>query len=392
MQIRKVGDFVRCFQGKESFVAFIPRPLPPDPPIKFDVELNILMDKANRSLGRLDGVTSRLPNTILFTQFYIKKEALLSSQIEGTKSTFSDILKIEFDRPKEIPEDTQEVLNYIFAIRHGFNVLKQSDEPEITFDLLFDLHKLLLAKTRGGNKPLGQIKPGLNWSGDGKTPSTASMVFTPPENTWECLNDLINFLNNVPERTPVLMKVALAHVQFESIHPFEDGNGRIGRLLIVLLLCMEEALAEPMLYLSLYFKKNNSEYVERMQNVREKGDWEGWLKFFFQGVIYVTNEAIDAANEVLTLFAENTERIESLRTSNTPHRIHEYLKKYPITSIKRLSKDLKTSVPSITNGLKQLEKLEVVEEQTGYSRNRLFAYQTYINILAKGTLPDINNS
>jgi Fic family protein len=391
MQIRKTGKFVRHFRGSESYNVFIPISLPPDPPIKFDTELNILMDKANRSLGRLDGVTSRLPNTVLFTQFYIKKEALLSSQIEGTKSTFSDILKIEADRPKEIPNDTQEVLNYIYAIRHGFEELKRSPEPEVTLQLLFDIHKLLLANTRGGSKPLGQLKPWQNWSGDGKTPGAASMVYTPPEDTLECMEDLLNFLNNKPQRTPVLMKVALAHVQFESIHPFDDGNGRIGRLLIVLLLCMEEALAEPMLYLSLYFKKNNQEYIQRLQNVRENGDWEGWLKFFFQGIIYVSNKAINTANAILSLLVSNTERIESLRTSNTPHKIHEYLKKHPITSIKRLSRDLKISVPSITNGLKQLEKLGVIEEQTGFSRNRLFAYQSYINLLAEGTGLSDNN-
>lgn len=387
MQIRKSGNFVDYIQGNDAFQVFIPYSLPPNPPIKMNTELSILMDKANRSLGRLDGVTSRLPNTVLFTEFYIKKEALLSSQIEGTKSTFSDILKIDADRPKQVPTDTQEVLNYIYAIRYGFDKLKLTDEPKITLQLLFDIHKLLLSDTRGGHKPLGQLKVGLNWSGDGETPSTAGIVYTPPEETLQCMNNLIDFLNNMPEKTPVLMKVALAHVQFESIHPFEDGNGRIGRLLIVLLLCMEDALSEPMLYLSLYFKKNNKEYIERLQNVREKGDWEGWLKFFLQGIIYVSNEAIETANNILSLFVDNRERIEHSRTSNTTHKIHEYLKKYPIISIKRLSKDLKISIPSVTNGLKHLEKMGIVEEQTGNSRNRLFAYQTYVNLLAKGTVP-----
>jgi Fic family protein len=317
----------------------------------------------------------------------MKKEALISSQIEGTKSTFSDILMVEADQPVRIPDDTQGVLNYVYAIRHGYKVLNESQEPRITLDLLFDIHKLLLSECRGGNLPLGQLKVGQNWSGDGKTPSKAKMVYTPPENTLECMNDLINFLNNIPERTPVLMKVALAHVQFMSIHPFDDGNGRIGRLLIVLLLCMEKALKEPMLYLSLYLKANYDEYIERLQDVREKGDWEGWLKFFFQGIVEVAQEAEETADAILELFKENTLRIESLKTTNTTHKIHEYLKTFPITTIKRLAKEIEISVPSVTSGLKQLEKLGIVEEQTGYSRNRLFAYQTYINLLSEGTKP-----
>lgn len=385
--IRKTGEFVQCLEGRESYRAFIPYPLPPNPPIDFDVELSILMDKANRSLGRLDGVTSQLPNTILFTQFYMKKEALISSQIEGTKSTFSDILKAEADQPAKIPDDTQGVLNYVYAIRHGYSILNNSPEPKITLDLLFDIHKLLLSECRGGDMPLGQLKAGQNWSGDGKTPSKAKIVYTPSENTLECLNNLLNFLNNIPERTPVLMKVALAHVQFMSIHPFDDGNGRIGRLLIALLLCMEKALREPVLYISLYLKTNYDEYIERLQNVREKGDWEGWLKFFFQGILEVSQEAVETANAILELFKENTLRIESLKTTNTTHKIHEYLKTFPITTIKKLAKEIKISVPSVTSGLAQLEKLGIVEEQTGYSRNRLFAYQSYINLLSEGTKP-----
>lgn len=384
--IRKAGDFVLRSYGRESFKAFIPYPLPPVPPVNYDVELSILIDKANRSLGRLDGVTSQLPNTVLFTQFYIQKEALLSSQIEGTRSTFSDILMVGVDGISNISIDTQEVLNYVSAIKYGISVLSQSSEPQITLKLLKDIHKILLSDSRRDDDSLGQLKEGQNWFG-GVKPSKATIVFTPPENTLSCLNELLNFLNNIPEKTPVIIKVALAHAQFQSIHPFNDGNGRIGRLLIVLLLCMEKALEEPMLYLSLYFKTNFEEYIERLQNVRQNGDWEGWLKFFFQGIIEISQEAVDTAKSILTLFAENRQRIESLRTTNTTHKIHEFLQKYPITSIKILSQNLEISIPSVTKGLRELGRLGIVEERTGYSRNRLFAYQDYIRLLSEGTKP-----
>lgn len=386
IMIRKAGDFILRSYGRESFLAFVPYPLPPAPPINFDVELSILIDKANRSLGRLDGVTSQLPNTVLFTQFYIQKEALLSSQIEGTRSTFSDILMVDADGISNISIDTQEVLNYVSAIKYGISVLSQSSEPQITLKLLKDIHKILLSDSRREDDSLGQLKQGQNWFGGAK-PSKATIVFTPPENILSCLNELLNFLNNIPEKTPVIIKVALAHAQFQSIHPFNDGNGRIGRLLIVLLLCMEKALEEPMLYLSLYFKTNFEEYIERLQNVRQNGDWEGWLKFFFQGIIEISQEAVDTAKSILALFAENRQRIESLRTTNTTHKIHEFLQKYPITSIKRLSQNLEISIPSVTKGLKELARLGIVEERTGYSRNRLFAYHEYIRLLSEGTKP-----
>jgi Fic family protein len=316
----------------------------------------------------------------------MQKEALLSSQIEGTKSTFSDILMVEADGISNISIDTQEVLNYVSALKHGISVLSRSQEPQITLGLLKDIHKLLLSNSRREDNLLGQLKNHQNWFG-GTKPSNAAIVFTPPENTLSCLNELLNFLNNIPERTPVILKAALAHVQFQSIHPFNDGNGRIGRLLIVLLLCMEKAIEEPMLYLSLYFKTNFEEYIEKLQNVRKYGDWEGWLKFFLQGIIEVSQEAVETARSTLDLFDTNRRRIESLRTTNTPHIIHEFLQKNPITSIKRLSKLLEISIPSITKGIRELERLGIVEERTGFSRNRLFAYQAYINLLSKGTTP-----
>lgn len=384
--MRKAGEFVLRFQGRESYLAFVPYPLPPNPPINFDVELSILIDKANRSLGRLDGVSSQLPNTVLFTQFYIQKEALLSSQIEGTKSTFSDILMVEADGMSGISIDTQEVLNYVSALRHGISILSKLQEPIITLDLLTGMHTMLLSGSRRNDNSLGQLKQGQNWFG-GTKPSKATIVFTPPEDTLSCLNDLLNFLNDIPHKTPVIMKVALAHAQFQSIHPFNDGNGRLGRILIVLLLCMEKVLEEPLLYLSLYFKMNFEEYIEKLQNVRQKGDWEGWLKFFFNGIIEISDEAVNNAKSILELFAENRQRIESLRTTNTTHKIHEFLQKYPITSIKRLSRDMGISIPSVTNGLKELQRLGIVEERTGFSRNRLFEYQSYIRLLSEGTKP-----
>lgn len=383
---RKTGEYRDVLNGSDSYRSFIPKPLPPNPEIEFDVELDILVDKANRSLGRLDGVTSLLPNTTLFTSFYIMKEALLSSQIEGTQSTFSDILLFENEQIDDVSNDTQEVMNYVSAFRYGISKLIDTSEPQITIKLLTDIHQILLADSRGSDRSRGQIRECQNWVG-GIKPSKARFVPPPPDEVMACLVELENFLNNIPSRTPVLLKAALAHVQFETIHPFEDGNGRIGRLLIVLLLCMEKALSEPMLYLSLYFKVNYAEYIERLQSVREQGDWESWLKFFFQGILEVSQQAVDSAQAILELFDTDRRRIESMQQAKTPHLIHTFLQTRPIVSIKTLSKELDISIPSITSGLHRLEKLGIVQEKTGFSRNRLYSYSRYISLLSEGTNP-----
>jgi Fic family protein len=380
--VRKSGQFVSCYEGRESFYSFIPFSLPPNPKIKFDTELSILMDKANRFIGELNGITKFLPNPGLFTHFYIMKEAMLSSQIEGTQSTFSELLV----EPKEISLDNQEVWNYVAAFRHGLSTLTNKSPAKITLTLICEMHQLLLDKTKDDDGKLGKFRQNQNWvSGD--RPSKAKYVPPPPEEVLPALENLENFLNNIPEKTPVLMKAALAHVQFESIHPFMNGNGRLGRLLIVLLLCMEKALREPMLYISLYFKTNYSEYCERLQKVRETGDWEGWLKFFFTGVIKVSQQAIDTAAAILDLFENDKSRIETFPQPKTSNQIQSYLQKRPIVSIKELSKELKISIPSITHGLERLEKMGIVKELTGNNRNRLFAYKTYLNILSSETEP-----
>ena len=383
---RQTGKYIHCTRSMDLYKSFIPNPLPPKPPIRFDVELSILMDKANRDLGKLDGITSLLPNPSLFTSFYIMKEALLSSQIEGTQSTFSELLLFAKEKPSNIPSDTQEVWNYINAFNYGIRVIKDSPERKITLQLLVEMHNILLSDSRTNNESIGRFRDIQNWIG-GDRPSRAKFVPPPPEQVLPCLQDLERFLNNIPEKTPVIMKVALGHVQFETIHPFADGNGRIGRLLIVLLLCMEEALSEPMLYLSLYFKTNYAEYVEKLQKVREEGDWEGWLKFFFEGISEVSRQSIEAAQSILSLIEDSRSRIAQFPQPKTLNEIHSYLLKHPIVSIKELSKELRISIPSVTTGLQRLQKIGVVEETTGYSRNRLFVYRRYLSILSEGTKP-----
>ncbi len=379
---RKTGNFSISFRGRESFTVFTPDALPPEPPIEFDTQLNILKDKANRAIGELNGITKFLPNPALFTHFYLMKEAMLSSQIEGTQSTFSQLLA----EPKVKSMDNQEVWNYVTALRHGLTTLKGMEKPKITLKLIAEMHELLLSKTDDDDGKLGEFRINQNWvSGD--RPSKARFVPPPPEDVLSSLEDLENFIDNKPEITPVIMKAALAHVQFETIHPFMNGNGRIGRILIVLLFCMEKALREPMLYISLYFKTNYNEYCERLQKVREEGDWESWLKFFFTGVIQVSQQAIDTAAAILDLFEQDNRRIVNAPHSKTSAQILLYLQKRPITSIKELSKELKISIPSITKALQELQKMGIVEEMTQHSRNRLFSYNSYLNILSRETEP-----
>jgi Fic family protein len=251
------------------------------------------------------------------------------------------------------------------------------------------MHAILLKGGRGSDKRLGEYRDDQNWIGPSQIKiAEATFIGPPPDKVVECLSDLEKFIHDVPERTPVLMKAALAHVQFETIHPFCDGNGRMGRLLITLLLCAEKALQQPMLYLSLYFKTNREEYVNRLQMVREKGDWEGWLRFFLQGILETSQQAVSAAQEIIRLFENDRKRIASLKQqANTPLRIHEMMQKKPLISIGTVAKDIELSVPTVTKGMERLEKMEIVTEVTGGQRNRLYIYQHYVDILNAGTKP-----
>jgi Fic family protein len=346
-----------------------------------------LIEKANRALGRLDGMTLILPNTSLILYFYVRKEALLSSQIEGTQSSFNDLLLYESDEMPGVPlADVQEVSNYVAAIDYGLNKLR--DGFPLSLRLIREIHGILLSKGRGSDKEPGEFRRSQSWVG-GTRPGNAVFVPPPPESLMDCLGPFEKFLHNDPVATPLLIKAALAHVQFDTIHPFMDGNGRVGRLLIPLLLCAEGALSEPILYLSLYFKTHRQEYYDLLQSVRTEGDWEGWLSFFLTGVMDTAGLATQSTRQILRLFEADSAKIESLKkAAGSALRVHQLMRTAPLLSIPHAAKALDLTVPTITQTLENLHKLGIVMEITGKKRGRIFAYSEYLNILNQGTQPN----
>ncbi len=370
--------------GGETCRAFVPDALPPNPPLEMSVELQELHEKASLALGRLDGLTTILPDPSLFLYTYVRKEAVLSSQIEGTQSSLSDLLLFENEAAPGVPlDDVREVSNYVAALDFG---LKRLKELPLSLRLLKEIHGVLLAKGRGSGKEPGEFRRSQNWVG-GTRPGNATFVPPPPDQLLECLGALEKFLHNDPVKTPLLIKAGLAHVQFETIHPFLDGNGRLGRLLITFLLCVEGALRDPLLYLSLYFKKNRAQYYHLLQQVRVHGDWEAWLKFFLTGVRETSDQAAETARRLMQLAGDDEQRVQSVgRAAGSALRVHHFLQKQPITSIATVSAALKLSVPAVTTALRHLEKLGIVRELTGQKRHRFFAYHAYLKMLNDETL------
>ena len=385
--MRPTGTYVTSSTAGESFRAFVPNPLPPDPLLHLEDEDHDLTEKANRALGRLDGATLLLPDASLLLYFYVRKEAVLSSQIEGTQSSLSDLLMHEHDLAPGIPlDDVQEVSNYVAAMDHGLKRLREDDFP-LSLRLIREVHRVLLSKGRGSDKDPGEFRRSQNWIG-GTRPGNARYVPPPPDRVVRCMGELEKFLHDQPQRTPVLTKAALAHVQFETIHPFLDGNGRLGRLLITLVLCAEGALREPLLYLSLYFKQHRQEYYDHLQRVRLEGDWIGWLRFFLEGVRETAQQAADAAGRIVDLFDRDRQRIEGLgRKAGSAHRLHELLRRHPITTTPAASQQLALTAPTVRSALGSLEKLGIVREITGKQRDRVYVYHGYVSILEEGTAP-----
>ncbi len=383
------GYYVRYTTASEAFLAFVPHPLPPDPPLRLDSELYDLIERANRALGRLDGITTLLPDPSLFLYLYVRKEALLSSQIEGTQSSFSDLLLYENEEVPGVPvDDVQEVSSYVAALNHGLARLRAGFP--LCLRLICEIHQILLMKGRGSEQTPGEFRRTQNWIG-GTRPGNATFVPPPPEEVLSCMGALEGLMHGKPERVPVLIKAALTHVQFETIHPFLDGNGRLGRLLITFLLCAENALSEPLLYLSLYFKTHRQLYYELLQQVRVKGDWEAWLRFFLEGVAITAEQASSTARRILTLFEQDRQRIENIgRAAGSALRVHQFMRKSPVFSINRAADKLGLSWPTVASSLKHLERLGIVQELTGRRRDRTFVYREYLDILNEGTNPDIN--
>ncbi len=383
LKSERTGYLVERATVGESFYSFIPHPLPPKDFTLSQVHFDLL-EKANRALGKLDGLSQLLPNVSLFIYWYVRKEAVLSSQIEGTQSSLSDLLLYEENEAPSVPiEDVEEVSQYVAAVKYGLKRL--NDGFPMSLRLIKEIHEVLLSTGRGSTKSPGEFRRSQNWIG-GTRPGNARFVPPPPENLLDLLSDLEKFLHDIPERTPTLIKAALAHVQFETIHPFLDGNGRLGRLLIILILCAENAIQEPTLYLSLFFKRHREIYYELLQTVRTEGKWEEWLEFFLEGVQITAEEAVNSATKILKVFADDRRKIEDLgRTAASVLRIHELLQKKPIVSVPMVSAELNLSAPTVRSSIDKLKEIGLVKEITGKKRDRLFSYQSYLEILQADT-------
>jgi Fic family protein len=363
----------------------VPPPLPPDPPVDLS-GLYQQLDRANQALGRLDGLTTLLPDTRLFLYLFVRKEALLSSQIEGSKSSFSDLLLFENGAVPGVPiDDVEEVSNFVAATQHGLRRIKGGFP--LSLRLIREIHATLLRGGRGANKTPGEFRRSQNWIG-GSRPGNAAFVPPPPERMMECLDLFEHFLHDEKHKLPVLIEAGLIHVQFETIHPFLDGNGRLGRLLITLLLCAKGTLREPLLYLSLYFKTHRQRYYDLLQRVRTEGIWEEWLEFFLEGTETTARQAADAAVQILHLFEADRKKVQSLgRKTASALRVHEYMQGKPLIKIGPTAKALKLSVPTVTGALESLATIKIAKEVTGKRRDRLFAYPRYLHILSEGTEP-----
>lgn len=378
------GRYLTVSTVGEKVRAFVPAPLPPHPPIAWTEELRGKFDQALLALGRLDGVSALLPDTSLFLYMYVRKEAVLSSMIEGTQSSLSDLLLFELDQEPGVPlDDVREVSNYVAALDHGLRLL-QAGLP-LSLRLLREVHGVLLAKGRGSTQTPGEFRRSQNWIG-GTRPGNAAFVPPPPEEVLACMGKLELFLHDQPESTPVLLKAALTHVQFETIHPFLDGNGRLGRLLIVLLLCAQSVLREPNLYLSLYLKTHRQYYYELLNQVRLTGDWEAWLDFFAEAVIATATQATDTARQLLHLTNRDQERIQALgRATSSAVQIHRALMQHPIATSASLVDKTGISPATVNKALNHLQRLGIVKELTAQKRNRVFSYAGYIEIMNRGT-------
>lgn len=374
----RAGVFVMQPSG---FKSFLPHDLPPEPPVEIDGEMLALLSEADRKLGRLDGVTQILPNPEMFVAMYVKKEAVLSSQIEGTQASLTDVLEVNAKDDKR--EDVGEVVNYVAAMNYG---LKRLKEFPLCLRLIREIHEVLLSNGRGSNRNPGEFRKTQNWIGPAGC-TLADARFVPPiiPDMEKALGNLENFFY-AEDNIPALIKIALIHSQFESIHPFLDGNGRMGRLLITFWLCQQDILSQPLLYLSYYFKKNRLEYYDRLMAVREKGDWEGWIKFFLKGVAMTADEATTAAKEIIKLKSACENKIVSRGWSVVYNILLDYLFEFPIVSINDAVEKLQVSYPTAAKVIDNLCSLDVLQDITpDQKRNKKYAFVSYVEILNRGT-------
>jgi len=381
VKTRETGRYVTVSTRDEPFKAFVPDALPPQPPIMMDATLERLHGEAQLALGRLDGIVSLLPAPEQFLYAYVRKEAVASSQIEGTQSSLSDLLAYEITAAPGIPvEDVREVSDCVAAYEHADQ--RMNGGFPLSLRLICEAHEKLLASGRGKDQSPGQFRRSQNWIG-GSRPGNARFVPPPADEVLNCMGALEKFLHDDPVKTPPLIKAALAHVQFETIHPFLDGNGRVGRLLIPLMLRQERVLQYPLLHLSLFFKEHRSRYYELLQEVRLNGCWEAWLDFFFQGVRDIAERTASDIQQALALFEKDRIRILQMgRSARSCLRIHEKMRAQPMTSIAALSSATKLTPTTIATSLAKLAEMGMVKEITGGRYGRLYAYDGYLKILA----------
>ena len=378
-----VGVYVSRLAGGETVRAFVPAPLPPVLPLDLGGTRQTLLERATLALGRLDSVSLLLPDPQLFLYAYVRREAVLSSQIEGTQSSLSDLLLFELDEIPGVPfDDVVEVSNYIAALEHGMTRLREGFP--LCNRLLREIHARLMARGRGSEKAPGEFRRSQNWIG-GTRPGNAQFVPPPPEEVEPCMAALEQFIHGEAQAIPVLLKAALAHVQFETIHPFLDGNGRLGRLLIALLLHQGSVLAQPLLYLSLYFKQHRAVYYALLDRVRSEGDWEAWVDFFLEGVEQTANGAVQTARRLVALFQQDVQRTQAAgRGAANAVRVLNALRQRPVCNLGQLCETSAMTFPTAAKAMGLLMTLGIARELTGQRRNRVFVYDGYLNILNEG--------
>lgn len=377
----RVGNYIKNTIGEEEYYSYVPVPLPFSPDIDKGAIEDILQ-KANFAIGRLDGMASVLPDILLFLYMYVRKEALLSSQIEGTQSSLSDLLQYENHDIAGIPlDDVQEVSCYIKALDYGLNRL---ESLPLSLRLLREMHEKLMQNARGADKQPGEFRRSQNWIG-GSRPGKAKFVPPPVDYLDDCLDNFEKFLHN--DNMPILVKAAIAHVQFETIHPFLDGNGRLGRMLITLILYHDGFMQKPLLYLSLYLKNHRTEYYELLQSVRETGSWEDWLTFFLTGVVETAEQVTDTASRTIALFDTDMKTLQDKNCTKTVLNLYRYLQTKPIVKTSDITAHLGVSLPTVLRSVDVLQRLGIVKEITGNERHKIFTYHRYLSILQEGTEP-----
>lgn len=376
------GNYIKQPGG---YRAFVPAPLPPNPPVAMDGEIVKLLSQADHALGKLDGIGSVLPNPNLFVAMYVRQEAVLSSQIEGTQSTLEDVLQFEVDdKSHDLPRDIAEVVNYVGAMNYGLQRLKTLP---LSLRLIREIHAKLMEGVRGQNRTPGDFRKTQNWIGPAGADLTSATFVPPPvPEMKEALDKFKKFLHD--ESLPVLIHTGLAHAQFETIHPFLDGNGRVGRLLITLLLCQRNVLHRPLLYLSHYLKLHRAEYYDRLMAIRNDGNWEGWLKFFLRGVDEVSEEAIDTSRKIFALREQHRELVNSSfgTSAASALKLLDYLYEQPIVNVRLVEKHLQSSFVTANKVVEQFVKLHILKETTGGQRNRRYSYFPYLALFESSAI------